>query len=103
MAVCVPWLFIGEWGNRSVTRLSRGLTPSKKDTVVVGFYVDNLRWAPDGSLFATGQGGSAPDAVTGCYLKSANCAALTTDVVRIDPAALTFKSVVHEPTSAAFT
>ena len=76
------WLFIGEWGSQSVTRLSRGLTPPKKDTVVVGFYVDNLRWAPDGSLFATGQGGSAPEAVTGCYIKSANCAALTTDVVR---------------------
>ena len=33
------WLYIGVWGGQSVTRLSRGQTPAKKDSVVVGFRV----------------------------------------------------------------
>jgi sugar lactone lactonase YvrE len=44
------WLYIGGWGSQSFIRLSRGQTPIKKDSVSVGFRVDNLRWAPDGAL-----------------------------------------------------
>jgi sugar lactone lactonase YvrE len=54
------WLYIGAWGSQSVVRLSRGQSPVKKDSVAVGFRVDNVRWAPDGSLLAAGQGGTAP-------------------------------------------
>jgi hypothetical protein len=96
------WFFIGEWGGRAVTRLSRDQTPPLRTTIDVGFYVDNVRWAPDGSLYATGQGGPGPTDVTGCYTKSVNCAILTTEVVQIDPAALTVRSLVHSPTNASF-
>ena len=54
------WLYVGAWGSESVVRLSRGQTPVRKDSVPVGFHVDNVRWAPDGSLLAAGQGGTAP-------------------------------------------
>ena len=64
-------------------RLSRGQTPAKKDTVAVGFRVDNLRWASDGSLLAAGQGGAAPSQ--------------TSNVVRVDPGTLKFKELVHHP------
>src|SRR5437867_604042 len=37
------WLYIGGWGSQSFIRLSRGQTPIKKDSVPVGFRVDNLR------------------------------------------------------------
>jgi hypothetical protein len=50
------WLYVGGWGKQSLVRLSRGVTPVKRDAVVVGFHIDNVRWAPDGTLFAAGQG-----------------------------------------------
>src|SRR5206468_1139796 len=53
-------LYIGGWGSQSVIRLSRGQTPAKRDTVPVGFRVDNGRWAADGTLLAARQGGAGP-------------------------------------------
>jgi hypothetical protein len=35
--------------------LSRGATPPQRDEVPLGFRVDNIHWARDGSLFAVGQ------------------------------------------------
>jgi hypothetical protein len=40
------WLYIGAWGSQAVVRLSRGQSPVKRDSVPVGFRVDNVRWAP---------------------------------------------------------
>lgn len=42
------------WGNRTFFRMVRGANPPKRDTVQLDFRVDNLRWAPDGKLLATG-------------------------------------------------
>ena len=77
------WLYVGGWGSQSVIRLSRGQTPVKKDTVAVGFRVDNLRWAPDGTLLAAGQGGVAPSQ--------------TSNVIRVDPASLKVKELIRHP------
>jgi sugar lactone lactonase YvrE len=82
------WLYIGGWGSQSVIRLSRGQTPIKKDSVAVGFRVDNLRWAPDGVLLAAGQGGTAPSQ--------------TSHVVKVDPTTLKFQELVRYPYSDAF-
>ena len=49
------WFYMGGWGNQTFIRFSRGQTPVKRDEVPVGFRLDNLRWAPDGSLLAAGQ------------------------------------------------
>ncbi len=48
-------LYVAAWGTQSFFRLSRGTTPPKRDEVALGFRVDNLHWARDGSLFAAGQ------------------------------------------------
>lgn len=77
------WLYVGGWGSQSLIRLSRGQTPVKKDTVAVGFRVDNLRWAPDGTLLAAGQGGIAPSQ--------------TSNVVKVDPARLKVKELIRHP------
>jgi hypothetical protein len=82
------WLYIGGWGSQSVIRLSRGQTPVKKEAVGVGFRVDNLRWAPDGTLLAAGQGGTAPSQ--------------TSNVVRVDPNTLKFQELVRYPYNDAF-
>jgi hypothetical protein len=48
-------LYVAAWGTQSFFRLSRGVTPPKRDDVPLGFRVDNIHWARDGSLFAVGQ------------------------------------------------
>jgi hypothetical protein len=82
------WIYAAAWGNQTFFRLSRGQTPVKRDDVPLGFRVDNIRWAPDGSLFAAGQGGAAP--------------AQTTNIVKIDPATLKVREVLRHPNSAEF-
>jgi hypothetical protein len=81
-------LYIGGWGTQSLIRLSRGQTPVKRDTVNVGFRVDNVRWAPDGTLLAAGQGGVAP--------------AQTSNVARVNPDTLTFEELVRYTNSDLF-
>ena len=77
------WLYIGGWGSQSVIRLSRGQTPVKRDAVQLGFRVDNLRWAPDNTLLAAGQGGTAPSQ--------------TSNVARVDPNSLKVQELVSQP------
>jgi len=82
------WLYIGGWGSQSFIRLSRGQTPVKKDSVSVGFHLDNLRWAPDGTLLAAGQGGSPPSQ--------------TSNVVKVNPATLKVQELVRHPDIEGF-
>jgi sugar lactone lactonase YvrE len=82
------WLYIGGWGSQTVIRLSRGQTPPKRESVSVGFRVDNIRFAPDGTLLAAGQGGTPP--------------AQTSNVARVDPNTLKFQELVNYPNNEAF-
>ena len=82
-------LYIGGWGSQSVIRLSRGQTPVKKDAVNVGFRVDNVRWAPDGTLLAAGQGGGTPPA-------------RTSNVAKVDPSTLKVEELVRYQNSDVF-
>src|SRR5215472_6241790 len=50
------WLYVAAWGSQSFLRLARGQSPVKRDAVPLGFRVDNIRFNPDGSIFAAGQG-----------------------------------------------
>ena len=68
-------------------KLSRGQTPPTRDSVNVGFRVDNIRWAPDGTLLAAGQG-TAP--------------AQTSNVARVDPKTLKFEELVRYPNNPSF-
>ena len=65
------WLYMAAFGSQSLVRLSRGQASVKRDSVPLGFRVDNIRWAPDGSLFAAGPGGVAP--------------AQASNIVKVDP------------------
>src|ERR1700686_735110 len=72
------------YGSRAVLRLSRGQTPVKRDTVPLGFRVDNIRFAPDGSILAAGQGQQ------------------TTNVVRVDPETLKITELINQPNTESF-
>ena len=70
-------------GSQTFIRLSRGQTPVKKDSVSVGFRLDNLRWAPDGELLAAGQGGKAPSQ--------------TSNVAKVNPTTLKVRELIRHP------
>jgi hypothetical protein len=77
-------LFVAAWGSQSFFRLSRGAAPPKRDEIPLGFRVDNIRWARDGSILAAGQG------------------AVETVVVKIDPKTLAVKDILRRPPGNGF-
>jgi hypothetical protein len=83
------WIYVAAWGSQSFFRMSRGQTPVKRDSIPLGFRVDNIRWAPDGSIFAAGQGGMAPNMQT-------------SNVVKIHPDTLKVQEIIRHPNTAEF-
>jgi len=77
-------LYVAAWGSQSFFRLSRGKTPFDRQEIPLGFRVDNLHRARDGSLLAVGQGQG------------------TSDVVKIDPKTLGVTKVLQRRDDAAF-
>ena len=95
------WLYVGGWGTQSLIRLSRGQNPVQRVVVAVGFHIDNVRWAPDGSLLAAGHRGATPEAIFQCLGERA-CEGVTSRVARIDPNALTAEELVRYPSNDLF-
>ena len=93
------WIYYAGWGSRTFIRLSRGLTPVKKDMVPLGFRVDNIRWTPDGSLLAAGQGG--PDTALFGRGRAAGPGG-TSNVVKINPNTLQFQEIINYPFNETF-
>jgi hypothetical protein len=81
-------LYVAAWGSQSFFRLSRGGAKPDRQEVPLGFRVDNIRWARDGSILAAGQGGTAP--------------AFTTQIVKIDPKTLKVQEVLNKPAVGPF-
>ena len=92
------WFYIGGWGSQSLIRLSRGQMPVQKDAVDVGFHVDNVHWAPDGSLLAAGQGRSGEATIMDCVSRG-NCVGVTARVAKVDPQTLIAQEIVRYPSS----
>ena len=80
--------YVAAWGSQSFFRLSRGTATPAREEVPLGFRVDNIRWASDGSILAAGQGG-APGAQASI-------------VVKIDPRTLAVREILRHPNSPAF-
>jgi len=83
------WLYVAAWGSQNFFRISLGQTPVKRDEIPLGFRVDNIRWASDGSILAAGQGGAAPGPQT-------------SNVVKIDLKTMKVQELIREPNSPAF-
>jgi hypothetical protein len=84
---------VAAWGSQSFFRLSfpgraTSLGEPKRDEIPLGFRVDNVRWAADGSLLATGQAGQGQQSET--------------VVVRIDPGTLKATEVLRKPAIPGF-
>jgi sugar lactone lactonase YvrE len=87
------WFYVAAWGSQSFFRVSRGQTPVKRDEIPLGFRVDNIRWARDGSILAAGQGGTTGQGGTGTQASI---------VVKINPETLAVREVVRHPNSQTF-
>ena len=92
------WFYIGGWGTQSLIRLSRGQTPVRVDSVAVGFHIDNVRFAPDGSLLAAGHRGETPDSIFNCVLQG-ECEGVSSHVAVVDPDSLTAEEIVNYPSN----
>ncbi|MCB1672927.1 MAG: hypothetical protein R3F41_10030 [Gammaproteobacteria bacterium] len=92
------WLFIGGWVDQAVVRLSRGQQPVQKAVVSVGFHVDNVRWAADGTLLAAGQYGAAGASIGRC-LNGGNCQGVASRAARVDPETLKVEQLINYPSS----
>lgn len=92
------WFYVGGWGTQSLIRVSRGQTPVQTDAVEVGFHIDNVRWAPDGSLLAAGHVGATPEAIFQC-LGQQQCDDVSSHVAKVDPERLTMQEIVRYPSN----
>jgi hypothetical protein len=93
------WLYIGGWATQSLIRLSRGQTPPQISSVDVGHHVDNVRWAPDGSLLAAGHVGDTPTAIFQCLGQGSGCDGVSSMVTRVDPERLTAREIIRYPSN----
>jgi hypothetical protein len=79
--------YMAGWGDQVFIRFSRNLKPGRRDEIPLGFRLDNLRWAPDGTtLIGAGQQ-VGPD----------GAAVVASRVVRIDPKTLKVTDLVKYP------
>jgi hypothetical protein len=80
------WLFVNAWGGREIWRVPLS-GQGERTSVKVDFNPDNLRWAPDGSIFVTGQF-LDPKKLDGRHGWA---------TVRLDPQTMKVTPVVREP------
>jgi sugar lactone lactonase YvrE len=52
-------IYVAAWGTQELVRFSLGDGLVSKKIVLVEFFPDNLRWAPDGTILVAGQNGEA--------------------------------------------
>jgi hypothetical protein len=79
------WLFVNAWGSHEILRVP--LHGAGKTTVVkVDFSPDNLRWAPDGEIFVTGQ-----------FLNPTRGGLDGWTTARLDPKTMAVSTLVKEP------
>jgi sugar lactone lactonase YvrE len=81
-------IYMAAWGSQSFIRLTRGASPPKRDEIPLGFRVDNIHFARDGTLLAAGQ-------ITDPASRSSR-------VVKIDPKTLAIRDVLTRADDATF-
>src|SRR5438034_752107 len=86
------WFYMAGWGSQTFIRFSRGQTPVKRDEIPVGFRLDNLRWAPDGSLIGAGQ----------LIPAAGGFAMAISHVIKINPNTLKVQQIIRYPFNDVF-
>lgn len=76
-------LYVSAWGGGRVIELTLGDKPSRR-ALPLGFMPDNLRWAPDGKLLATGHEANSRDGIVACFTAGNESCPVKSYVARID-------------------
>ena len=92
------WFLVAGYGAQSVIRLSRGRTPVDTTSVEVGFNVDNVHWAPDGSLLAAGHTSPSGSRVGECIART-SCAGIVSYVARVDTETMSQRQIFRYETN----
>src|SRR5260221_1375238 len=88
-------LFVAGWGDQTVVRRPvEG--EGRREVIKTGFHTDNLRWGPDGYLYAAGQRDSLQNLFK-CAPNTDKRFDNPFSVLRIDPKTLRTREVVHDP------
>ena len=82
------WYYVAAWGSQSFFRLSRSGGAPMRDEIRLGFRVDNIRWARDGSLLRR-----RPDRI-------ARGADTSSVIVKINPDTLAVREIYRRPDDA---
>lgn len=77
-------IYMAAWGSQSFIRLSRGVTPVKREEIPLAFRIDNIHWARDGQLMGAGQVDQ------------------DWQIVKIDPKTLAVKQLYAQPAKPGF-
>jgi hypothetical protein len=87
-------IYVAVWSGKQLTRISRGTTPLKVDSVPTGILTDNVRWSPSGtSIFVGGQDATVKQ-VLECFESSAVNCNVPFKIYRMDPATLKLTEAV---------
>ena len=94
-------LYVAGYTEQAVARLSAE-TGKVEGKVEVPFNPDNLRWAPDGDIFATGQNESPAVVQFTCVSTSVETCEVPTGVSKVDPATLEATTLYERPGDERF-
>jgi hypothetical protein len=86
------WLYVCEWGTRTVIRLSRGADPVQRDEISVDVMPVNVNWGADGRLLIAGSV-STPAEVFAAVNTSHICP-IPLRAIRVDPGTLAVEEAV---------
>jgi hypothetical protein len=92
------WLYFDWFFGRRVIRLAR-VGGAQRSTAALDFLPDNIDYAPDGSLYVTGQNVDPKQLLAGC--PSGTCLHGTT-IVKLDPATMKTRVIARLPPNATF-
>ncbi|MEX2131056.1 MAG: hypothetical protein WD772_06175 [Pseudohongiellaceae bacterium] len=93
------WLYVGGWGSESLIRLSRGRMPVETESAPVGFHIDNVRWAPDGTLLVAGQYNAPGSNIGACLRSGGSCEGIASRAAKVDPVTLEVEQLVDYPSN----
>ena len=92
------WLYFNWFFGGAVIRVARD-GGSERATAALDFLPDNIHYAPDGSLYVTGQNVDPKQLLAGC--PGGNCQHGTT-IVKLDPATMKTRVIARLPPNAIF-
>jgi hypothetical protein len=92
------WLYFNWFFGRAVTRVPRA-SGGEPATARLDFLPDNIDYAPDGSLYVTGQNADPKQLMAGC--PSGDCLHGTT-IIKLDPTTMKTRVIARLPPNAIF-